>query len=134
MKAELQSQAADYLAAAALAAARARTLADAEPVGEARTAMRDFLLTCRQYLDQHPDHPVFAKWRELRGEDRMPDGIARSITQPLFAEALARRRKGPAYRRARVDRRRGFLAFPDKDADVLDAATLDEDRGDERGA
>ena len=116
VKAELQRRAADYLAAAALLPAGAK-LADAEPLAKGLDA--DFVLSCRLYLDQHPDLPIFARWRELAAK-KDTDGIRAHYT-PLFAEALSTK-KGPAYD-ALVDGK-GFLALPTKDADVLDADTL----------
>ena len=118
VKAGLQRRAADYLAAAALLPAGAR-LADAALVSSSRQLDADIVMISRQFLDQHPDHPVFAAWRELALK-KDADGV-RQHYEPVFASAL-KTKKGPAYE-ALVDAR-GFLALPVKDADVLDAATL----------
>lgn len=118
VKAGLQQQAAEYLAAAILLPGNAR-LADAGIVAKTGALDADFLFACRQYLDQHPDHPVFAVWRELlpmRNADAVREHYA-----PLFAEAL-KTKKGPTYE-ALIDPK-GIFALPVKDADVLDAVTL----------
>ncbi|MEO6786760.1 MAG: PSD1 and planctomycete cytochrome C domain-containing protein [Chthoniobacteraceae bacterium] len=118
VRAGLQRQAAEYLAAAALLPGKA-TAADAEPVAKARQLDAHLVLSCRQYLDLHPDAGVFATWREL-AQKRDADAV-RAHYGPLFAEALVAK-KGPAYD-ALADAK-GFLALPTKDADVLDSATL----------
>ncbi|MEY4484371.1 MAG: hypothetical protein RL693_1823, partial [Verrucomicrobiota bacterium] len=116
VKAKLQNQAAEYLAAAVLLPQNAK-LADAAAVAGNLDA--DILLSCRFYLDQHPDHPVFARWREL-----LPMKHADAVRQhyePIFTEAL-KTKKGVEYD-ALLDAK-GAFALPAKDADVLDAATL----------
>ncbi len=118
VKAEVQKRAADYLAAAALVPAGA-TLVEVNPVAKANAVDADIVLTCRKYLDQHTDHPLFAVWREL-AQKKDADAV-RQHYEPVFAEALTAK-KGPAYD-ALVDAK-GFLALPPKDADVLDAGTL----------
>ncbi len=116
--AEVQRHAADYLAAAALLSAKA-TLVDAGSVAKAKNLEAGIVLSCRQFLDQHPDHPVFAAWRE-RAAKKDADGV-RQHYEPIFTEALENK-KGPAYD-ALIDAK-GLLALPAKDADVLDSATL----------
>ena len=140
VKAGRQRHAAQYLAAAALLPANA-TLADAqtdkarERGGErakeaaiAKSADQQAaqstldpatVLTCRMYLDAHPDNPVFVAWRDLALK-KDAEGVRRHY-EPIFAEALVAK-KGPAYD-ALADAK-GFLALPAKDADLLDAATL----------
>ena len=118
VKAGLQRHAADYLAAAALLPANA-TLADAESAAKGAELDADIVLGSRKYLDLHPEHPLFAAWRELAPKKDV-DGV-RKHYEPIFAEALTAK-KGPAYE-ALADAK-GFLALPAKDADVLDAATL----------
>ncbi len=118
IKAELQKNAADYLAASALLPAGAKAT-DAEQTAKEQQLDAHFVLSCRQYLDAHPDVAVFAKWREL-AQKRDADGV-RSHYTPLFAEALAAK-KGPAY--DVLADAKGFLALPAKDADVLDADML----------
>ncbi len=118
VKVELQQHAADYLAAAALLPAKAK-LADAEPIAKTHGLDADIVLSSRLYLDRNATHPVFAKWRKLA-----PQQDAEAIRQhykPIFAEAL-QAKKGPEYD-ALVDAK-GFLALPDKDADILDSPTL----------
>ncbi len=118
VKAALQQHAAEYLAAAALLPAGA-ILADASPVATSRQLDAGIVLSCRKYLDQHPDHPIFAAWHALAA-DQDADGILRRY-EPIFAEAL-KAKKGPDYD-ALADAK-GFLALQAKDADVLDAETL----------
>ncbi|MEP6668640.1 MAG: PSD1 and planctomycete cytochrome C domain-containing protein [Chthoniobacter sp.] len=118
VKAKVQVRVADYLAAAALLPAEAKQ-ADAEPVAKETKLDTGILLTCRRYLDQHSDNPVFAPWRELASKKDV-DGI-RQHYEPIFAEALAAK-KGPVYD-ALADAK-GILALPVKDADILDATTL----------
>jgi hypothetical protein len=114
----LQLRAADYLAASALLPANA-TIADAELAAKGRNLDARFVLACRRYLDQHPDHPIFAEWRKLALK-KDADGV-RQHFGPIFTEAL-KTKKGGAYE-ALTDAK-GFLALPVKDADALDAATL----------
>jgi hypothetical protein len=118
VKAEVQNHAADYLAAAALLPAQAQ-LADAAAAAKEPRLDADILLSCRKFLDAHPEHPVFAKWRELTA--KKDAGGVRAHYAPLFTEALTVK-KGPAYD-ALADAK-GFLALPAKDADILDAETL----------
>jgi len=118
VKTAMQQHAAEYLAAAALVPARP-TLVDVQPVARAGELDAAMVLSCRQYLDLHPDLPFFAAWRESAAK-RDADGV-RQHYQPLFAEALTAK-KGPAY--DALNDVKGFLALPAKDADVLDAATL----------
>jgi hypothetical protein len=118
IKAGLQSHAAEYLAAAALLPASAK-LPEATRVAKASQLDANILLSCRQYLDLHPEHPVFAVWHELApGHDAV---AVREHYEPIFADALATK-KGPAYD-ALADAK-DFLALPAKDADILEAATL----------
>ena len=118
LRAGLQQRAADVLAAAALLSANA-TLADAESVAKEPKLDAAIVLTCRKYLDLHPEHPVFATWREFALK-KDADGV-RKHYEPLFAEAL-KTKKGPDY--DALSDAKGFLALPAKDADVLDAETL----------
>jgi cytochrome c553 len=118
VKAGLQRRAADYLAAAALLPKNAK-LTDAEPLAKAAGLDADFVLSVRQYLDQHADVALFAEWREL-AQQGDAEGV-RAHYEPIFAEALSTK-KGEAY--AALADAKGFLALPAKDADVLDAETL----------
>ncbi|MSU33750.1 MAG: DUF1549 domain-containing protein [Pedosphaera sp.] len=118
IQAQLHHHAAAYLAAAVLLPVNAK-LADAESVAKARQLDATYLLGCRQYLDQHPENPVFAMWRELAPK-KDPEGV-QSYYERIFAEAL-NMKMGPAYD-ALVDAK-GILALPAKDADALNAATL----------
>lgn len=86
LKTELQTKAADYLAAAA-------TLDDDPEFAEVEKAAKDFgglrpryLLTCRLYLAKNKDHPAFAKWRELAAGGKSAE--ARTFYQSLFSRAL----------------------------------------------
>ncbi len=53
-----------------------------------------YLVTCRLYLDRHPDHPFFADWREL-AHKQDAEGVKQHYA-PLFADAL-KDKKGDAY-------------------------------------
>ncbi len=116
IKAELQAQAAEYLAAAARFD-MTTGIAEIERIAAAAGLRPRYLAACRQYLERHPDHPFFAKWRTLANK---PDEV-RAHYSPLFEEAL-QSKKGPAYET--LTDIAGFLAIPDKDADAFDAATL----------
>ena len=118
IKSRLQLNAADILAAAALLPAKA-TLADAEAAAKEPKLDAAIVLSCRSYLDAHPELPVFAEWRALAAK-KDAAGVRAHYT-PIFAEALTAK-KGPAYD-ALADAK-GILALPAKNADVLDAATL----------
>jgi len=118
IKGELQHHAADYLAAAALLPANPK-LTDVTPVAKTASLDANILLTCRLYLDQHPEHPVFAEWRELASKQDA-EAIRKHYT-PVFTEALETK-KGPAY--DALMEAKGFLILPPKDADSLDADTL----------
>ena len=118
IRAELPKHAAEILAAAALLPAKA-TLADAASATKESKLDAGIVLSCRKYLDAHPEHPVFTVWRELAAK-KDADGVRKHYA-PIFAEALAAK-KGPAYD-ALADAK-GILALPAKDADILDTATL----------
>ena len=124
IKAGLQSHAAEYLAAAALLPENAK-LEDATPVAKTAQLDANILLSCRQYLDHHAEHPVFTVWQELAPGHDVLLGRYASDYEPIFAEALTAK-KGPAYD-ALADAK-GFLALPAKDADILDAGDAGEDR------
>lgn len=114
----LQQRATDYFIAAALLP-EAPKLTDATPVAKANELDANVLLSCRQFLDLHPEHPVFTVWHDLAPSH---DLVAlREHYEPVFADALAAK-KGAAYD-ALADAK-GFLALPTKDEDVLDKATL----------
>jgi mono/diheme cytochrome c family protein len=116
IKAELQSRAADYLAAAATLPMEA-DYAMVEALAKEHGLRPRYLLTCRQALARQVEHPFFAAWRGAQGNA----SAVRQHYAPLFAEALISK-KGAAYE-ALTDLA-GFLAVPDKDADAFDAATL----------
>jgi hypothetical protein len=118
VKARVQPHAAEYLAAAVFLPSSPK-LTDAELLAKAGQLDANILLSCRQYLDLHPEHPVFAVWHELA-----PSQDAEAVREhygPIFSDALETK-KGAAYD-ALADAK-GFLALPTKDADVLDAETL----------
>lgn len=118
LKAELHGRAADYLAAAAVLP-RDAEFAEVERIAHASKLRPRYVLTCRQYLDRHPEHPFFATWREMAAK---PDraGVVHHYG-PIFSAALATK-KGEAYEV--LTDIAGFLAIPDKDADAFDAATF----------
>ncbi|HEV7404044.1 MAG TPA: PSD1 and planctomycete cytochrome C domain-containing protein [Chthoniobacteraceae bacterium] len=114
----VQRRAADYLAAAALLPAKAQP-ADADPVAKAAQLDANIVLSCRRFLDLHPELPVFAAWRDLAAKQDADD--VRKEYAPLVAEALVTK-KGPLYD-ALADAK-GAFALPAKNVDILDAATL----------
>jgi hypothetical protein len=118
IRAGLQPRATDYLVAAALLP-EAPKLTDVTPVAKASDLDANILLSCRQYLDLHPEHPVFTMWHDLAPNHDLE--ALREHYEPVFAEALAAK-KGAAYE-ALADAR-GFLALPARDEDVLDKSTL----------
>lgn len=118
LKAELYSHAAEYLAAAAMLPPDPE-FGEVEQAARAASLRPRYLLTCRQYLDRHPEHPFYAAWRQAAAR-RDRAGVL-SHYKPLFTEALAAK-KGTAYE-ALTDIA-GILAVPDKDADAFDAATF----------
>ncbi|HYF36959.1 MAG TPA: PSD1 and planctomycete cytochrome C domain-containing protein [Prosthecobacter sp.] len=118
VQAELHQRAAEYLAAAALLPAKA-TVLNARAAAKAGKLDAEFLLACRQYVDEHRDLPLFAMWRDC-ALTKDADAV-REHYEPVFAEAL-KLKKGPAYE-ALIDPK-GLFALPVKDGDVLDAATL----------
>jgi hypothetical protein len=114
LKDELHHHAADYLAAAATLHPDPM-FSEVQKVAGAQHLRPRYLLTCRQYLERHPDHPFFAAWREAaRNND------AAAVQQhyaPLFTEALSAK-KGEAYD-ALADVA-GFLAIPERNEDAFD--------------
>ena len=81
LKAELEAHAADYLAAAAelpddVDFARVQALATE------RHLRPRYLLTCRQYLARHREHPFFAKWRELAAAGK-PADVPHALRQAI---------------------------------------------------
>ncbi len=113
IKTELHEHAADYLAAAS----ELNMDGDFSIVAKRYALRPRYLAACRQYLERHPEHALFAKWRELKGK---PDEVRKHYA-PLFTAALATK-KGEAYE-ALTDIA-GFLAIPDKDENAFDAETF----------
>ncbi|HEY2573336.1 MAG TPA: PSD1 and planctomycete cytochrome C domain-containing protein [Verrucomicrobiaceae bacterium] len=150
LKEELQSHAADYLAAAALLPADCGFEEVKGLAGEKGLRAR-YLLTCRQYLTKNPEHPFFARWRELARsgdagevlpyygtlftEARLAQKTAKKSAEVIGKGAKAKEGKPPALVDPRLNPAiealndaAGFLAIPDKDADAFDTgwfATLD---------
>ena len=118
VKARVLPKAADYLAASVLLPAKSK-LADVVPIAKANQVDANILLNCRQYLDLHPDNPVFATWYKL-SVNQDSEGI-REYYASIFSEAMEAK-KGPDY--DALNDAKGFLALPTKDADILDAETL----------
>ena len=116
--AQLEERATDYLIAATFLPEKPK-LTDATTVAKAQDLEASILLSCRQYLDLHPDHPVFNVWRDLApGQDAV---ALREHYDAVFADARTRK-KGDAY--TALTDLKGFLALPAKDEDVLDKETL----------
>lgn len=137
LKDELQARAADYLAAGALLPEDA-DFAQIEKLA-AQTGLRArYLLTCRQYLAQNTEHPVFAKWREFAAAGQT-EGV-RTHYAKLFADAAAalqaakakdEKAAKPAEEQLAaaydaLNDKAGFLTIPDKDADAFDTGMLAE--------
>jgi hypothetical protein len=135
LKSELQSMAADYLAAAANLPEDS-DFAQVERVARAHQLRARYLLTCRQFLARNREHPVFARWQELAAAGK-PDAI-REHYQRLFADAAAGLKEAKAQDpkalkpadatlAAALDALNdvaGFLAIPDKNGDALDGEIL----------
>jgi Protein of unknown function (DUF1549)/Protein of unknown function (DUF1553)/Planctomycete cytochrome C len=111
-------RAADYLAAAILLSEKP-SQAEVEAVAKREHLDALVLKGCREYLGQHLEHPVFARWHPLaaRGD---ADGV-RTVYGPEFAEGLLSK-KGPASDALRDAA--GFLKLPIKDADVFGSEAL----------
>ncbi len=117
-KAQAEARAADYLAAAALLPPDAKMM-DATPVAKTFQVRAELLLSCRQYLEKHPEQELFKDWRNLAAK-RDTSTIQKHYGE-IFTEAF-KTRSGSAYS-SLVDPK-GFLALPAKDSDILNAATL----------
>lgn len=118
LKAELHGRAADYLAAAATLDSDS-AFAEVEKRALGNKLRPRYLVTCRQYLERHPEHPFFAAWRDLAAK-KDSAGVVRHYG-PVFAAALTAK-KGEAYEV--LTDIAGILAIPDKDADAFDAPTF----------
>ncbi len=135
IKAELQGQAAEYLAAAA-ELARDATFDEVTKLAAAHHLRPRYLLTCRLYLTRHPDHPFFKTWHTLTAEGKT--GEVRQTYGKLFTDAAT------SLKTARLSNPKadapaepelveahealndiaGFLAIPDKDADAFEPEQL----------
>lgn len=153
LKEELQSHAADYLAAAARLSMSA-DYSEVRRLASEHGLRPRYLLTCRQYLEKNREHPVFARWHEMGGD---PEKVARhfgdlftrakaaykeamasgaAATKPAAAAPKAKSAKALPEKKSPVadpvlaaahdalNDIAGFLAIPDKDADAFDEATL----------
>ena len=114
LKAELHSQAADYLFAAAQLRDEPE-FSEVESLAAKLKLRPRYLLTCRQYLARNPEHPFFATWRDSRGND-----LAK-MKQTYAARFADTKDKDAQDALADIA---GFLAVPDKDAHAFDDATL----------
>lgn len=150
LKQELQSKAAEYLAAAACLSMEA-DFSEVQKLAASYGLRPRYLLTCRQYLERNKEHPVFAKWRDLvrtggpddvlRHYHKLFGDAGRALKSAQDASAAAARsgakkQTGPQAKAIRpadpalaaaydaLNDIAGFLAIPDKDADAFDAATL----------
>lgn len=118
LKAELQARAADYLAAAATLPV-GMEFAQVDQLAKQKQLRARYLVTCRIYLDRHPDHPFFAVWKECA--QRQDAEAVRQHYTPLFSEAL-QTKKGEAY--DVLNDVAGILAIPDRNEDAFDAETV----------
>ncbi len=135
LKAELQEHAADYLAAAA-ELPEDPGYAVVQELAAKHGLRARYLLTCRQYLERHEEHPFFEKWRELAAKSASQQ--IRSHYGKLFTDAAAAlkeaKTKDPkaeaptepmlAAAYAALNDVAGILAIPDKDADAFDDTML----------
>ena len=133
LKAELHAKAADYLAAAA-ELNMDDGFNEVTKVAAQHGLRPRYLLTCRQYLSRHPDHPFFKTWKTLAAEGRAD--TVRAEYGKLFSDAAAALKtsqhsdpKATAPADARLAEAHaalidvaGFLAVPDKDADAFEPA------------
>ncbi len=118
LKAELQGRAADYLAVAATLPV-GMEFAQVDQLAKQKQLRARYLVTCRIYLDRHPDHPFFAVWRDCA--QRQDAEAVRQHYAPLFAEAL-QTKKGEAY--DALNDVAGILAIPDRNEDAFDTETV----------
>ena len=135
LKAELQEHAAEYLAAAA-ELPEDPGYSQVQELAAKRGLRARYLLTCRQYLDRHSEHPFFEKWRELAAKaapQQIRDHYSRLFTDAAAAlkQAKAKDPKAEApadpalaAAHAALNDIAGFLAIPDKDADAFDDTML----------
>ena len=135
LKAELQSNAANYLAAAAELPEEPSYPA-VQKLADERQLRPRYLLTTRQYLDRNHEAPFYAKWRELAAAGQV--AAIREHYRPLFDESLtalaAAKVKDPKATRPAepelgeahdaLNDVAGILAIPDKDADAFDGMML----------
>ncbi|MDB6075520.1 MAG: Planctomycete cytochrome [Verrucomicrobiaceae bacterium] len=137
MKTELQSHAADYLAAAA-ELNMDPDFSEVEKVA-ARYGLRPrYLLTCRQYLARHTEHSFFNRWRKLAAASKPKE--VHSHYAKLFADAAtalktaklsspkATEPEEPALKEAHaaLNDIAGFLAVPDKEADAFEPSVAEK--------
>jgi hypothetical protein len=117
-KRKAEAKAAVYLAASCL-------LSEDASLDEAGTAAKpdglrpEILLSCRKYIEQHRDLPLFVHWWAQHA--KKDDQAVRNHYGPLVSEAL-KLKTGPVY--SALTDAKGFLALPVKDAEALDAAEL----------
>ena len=133
IKAELQGAAADYLAAAAELSMDA-DFSEVERIAKTYKLRPRYLLTCRQYLARHPEHPFFAEWKKLAAERKSAE--VRKHYNQLFSDTAAALKAAKAANPkateptepsvkdafAALNDIAGFLAVPDKDADAFEPA------------
>ena len=135
IKAELQGHAADYLAAAAELSMDA-DFSEVERIAGQHGLRPRYLLTCRQYLARHPEHPFFSTWRQLSSAGKaneIRDRYARLFTDTAAAIKASKAADPKATEPAEASLKEaytalndiaGFLAVPDKDADAFEPAIV----------
>ncbi len=140
LRKELQSRAADYLAAAALLGPDP-DFESVERLAKGADGLRSrYLLTCRQYLDRNPEHPLFEEWR-VWAAVRDAEAI-RGHYGKLFNEAQEGLRKAKeadpklskpenathASALEALEDVAGFLAIPAKEEHAFEGGALAEIR------
>jgi cytochrome c553 len=150
LKAELQENAAHYLAAAA-ELPDDPDYASVQSLAAKRGLRARYLLTCRQYLTRNDEHPVFEKWRALAAAGKVEE--IRAHYAKLFVDAVAAQKEVQAKAPPIVEKKAksgkvlepvlakpedatlaaafaaltdiaGILAIPDKDAHAFDDTML----------
>ncbi len=135
LKQELQTNASEYLAAAALLPDDPN-FAQVQKLAAERKLRPRYLLTARQYLTRTPEHPFYARWRELAAAGDQEgirkyygDVFTRSAAALTAAKAKDPKATAPvepdlAEAHAALNDVAGLLVIPDKDADAFDGEML----------
>lgn len=126
LRTKAQSQAAEYLAAAAKFGPDS-TLKEVQQIAEPLSLHPRILHHCRLHLQYHSDEPLFARWHEICQQTSSVEERYSLIRQHYW-ELLARDEQDPKVKAARaaINDRSGFLAVPPKPEFAFDFSTLEE--------